>query len=85
MKKLLCGIMVTAFIFSAGAIGVFAGNQAYGQRFTDQNADGVCDNVGTNSGANFVDDNNDGICDNKGTDNCIRPQNGTGKQHGKNH
>lgn len=83
MKKLLCGIMVTAFIFSAGAVGVFAGNKVYGQKFEDQNADGVCDNIGINSGTNFVDDNNDGVCDNKGSNNGIRPQDGTGKQHGK--
>lgn len=105
MKKLLCGIMVTAFIFSAGAVGVFAGNKAFDQKcsnpnsdgvcdnictinssnFVDNNNDGVCDNLSAKSAPNYTDDNKDGICDNKGTNNCIRPQNGTGKQHGKNH
>ena len=47
--------------------------------FVDVDNDGVCDNRGN---GNFVDADNDGVCDNRGTG--VRPQDGTGRQWGRN-
>lgn len=56
------------------------GNGLY---FVDANGDGICDNQGTGgNGSYFVDANGDGICDNQ--TNRVRPQDGTGRQLGKN-
>ena len=55
-------------------------NQGYGN-FVDADNDGVCDNRGNGNG-NFVDVDNDGVCDNRGTG--VRPQDGTGRQWGRN-
>ena len=49
--------------------------------FVDADNDGVCDIRG-NGNRNFVDADNDGICDNRGTG--VRPQDGTGRQWGRN-
>lgn len=64
--------------------------------YVDSNNDGICDNFGTsgncsfthknsNCASGYVDSDNNGICDNFDTsNNRVRPQNGTGNQHGKN-
>ncbi len=51
-----------------------------GNGLIDADGDGVCDNyTGTGKGNGFTDTDGDGVCDNQ-----LRPQNGTGKQFGRN-
>lgn len=92
MRKLVSGIIVSALIISTGAVGVLAayhGRQDQANKihqtenFVDTNNDGICDNQSTGGhGSYFKDTNGDGICDHQ--TNRVRPQDGTGRQLGKN-
>lgn len=78
MKKFLVFAIVGAMILSGSTIGALAASGR--NNYTDADNDGVCDNYGSYS--NFVDDNEDGVCYNN-TDCENQPQDGTGRQNGK--
>ena len=71
MKKLLTGIFTAAMVLSIGATGAFAACMGQGRRYTDANAEGVCDNptyrTQSTACARFADSNGDGICDSCGS------------------
>ncbi|MEA1895281.1 MAG: hypothetical protein U9N36_08810 [Euryarchaeota archaeon] len=65
--RTMTGILIVALV--ALSIGVAAaqygqGGGAGGDRYVDNNGDGMCDNIGNCTG--FVDGDGDGVCDNLG-------------------
>ncbi len=77
-KKITLTVTALVLVAALSTMAAFAAGNGYGN-FVDADNDGVCDNRGN---GNFVDADNDGVCDNRGTG--VRPQDGTGRQWGRN-
>ena len=71
-RKIIAGIMVLALVATSICV------VSAGQNFVDADGDGICDNMGIYG----RDDDGDGI-PNGQEDDCVRPQDGSGKQSGK--
>lgn len=77
-KKITLTITALVLVAALSTMAAFAAGNG-NRSFVDADNDGVCDNRGN---GNFVDADNDGVCDNRGTG--VRPQDGTGRQWGRN-